>query len=240
MNLTGKRIQYSYFSCLFTWMAAGYGERAVEPRLRPSRGLSGVLREVCVARQYASRYSARCSHASSSWFSSRIISNISCSWIGGEENVQIFTTGGCYLCRFTRVFDIFTYRGTLRKFLSCNKLHVQVFALRLPSWFDQPLEDLWEGRTDEWTNGRSSSSKTQGNISNYGNEHQPHRPTVPLSKTSHTLTATQCTLSPSPLPLNYSCSPNITAALSMRVWKMRLSFQKIKPAQVITRLSLLL
>lgn len=35
----------------FTWMAAGYGERAVEPRLRPSKGLSGVLSEVCVARQ---------------------------------------------------------------------------------------------------------------------------------------------------------------------------------------------
>lgn len=31
----------------------------------------------CVARQYASRYSAMCSHASSSWFSSRITSNMS-------------------------------------------------------------------------------------------------------------------------------------------------------------------
>lgn len=31
----------------------------------------------CVARQYASRYSAMCSHASSSWFSSSITSNIS-------------------------------------------------------------------------------------------------------------------------------------------------------------------
>jgi len=32
----------------------------------------------CVARQYASRNSAKCSHASSNWFSSRITSNISC------------------------------------------------------------------------------------------------------------------------------------------------------------------
>lgn len=64
-------------------MAAGYGERAVEPKLRPNSGLSGVLSDVCVARQYASRYSARCSHASSSWFSSRIISNIS--WGGRTE-----------------------------------------------------------------------------------------------------------------------------------------------------------
>lgn len=37
-----------------------------------------------------------------------------------------------------------TYRGTLRQFLCCNKLHVQVFALRLSSGFDEPLEDLWE------------------------------------------------------------------------------------------------
>lgn len=110
--------------------------------------------------------------------------------------------------------------------------------------WDFPLDLISRWRTcekDGWTNGRSSSSSnTQGNISKYGNEHQPQRPTVPLSKTSHTLTARQCTLSPSPLPMNYSYSPNITAALSMRVWKMRLSFQKIKPAQVITRLSLLL
>lgn len=74
-------------------MAAGYGERAVEPRLRPSRGLSGVLSEVCVARQYASKYSARCSHASSSWFSSRIISNISWGGKGREESVAAAAYG---------------------------------------------------------------------------------------------------------------------------------------------------
>lgn len=66
-------------------MAAGYGESAVEPRLRPSSGLSGVLSDVCVARQYASKYSARCSQASSNWFSSRIMSNIS--W-GGKEREE--------------------------------------------------------------------------------------------------------------------------------------------------------
>lgn len=85
-------ITLNFFPLLdvLTWMAAGYGERAVEPRLRPSRGLSGVLSEVCVARQYASKYSARCSHASSSWFSSRIISNIS--WGGKGKR------GECSCC----------------------------------------------------------------------------------------------------------------------------------------------
>lgn len=93
LNELSKKREYKttfYFFPLsdkFTWMAAGYGERAVEPRLRPNRGLSGVLSEVCVARQYASRYSAKCSHASSSWFSSRIISNISWGGKAREESV---------------------------------------------------------------------------------------------------------------------------------------------------------
>lgn len=46
----------------------------------------GLLRRICggdftcgcVARQYVSRNSAKCSHASSNWFSSKIRSNISC------------------------------------------------------------------------------------------------------------------------------------------------------------------
>lgn len=58
-------------------IAAGYGESAVDPKFRPRRGVMGVLLVVWVARQYASRYSAKCSQASSSWFSSKITSNIS-------------------------------------------------------------------------------------------------------------------------------------------------------------------
>lgn len=46
-------------------------------RLWSSKGLRGVLPGRWVARQYTSRYSAKCSHASSSWFSSRMTSNIS-------------------------------------------------------------------------------------------------------------------------------------------------------------------
>lgn len=46
-------------------------------RLWSSKGLRGVFPGRWVARQYTSRYSAKCSHASSSWFSSRMTSNMS-------------------------------------------------------------------------------------------------------------------------------------------------------------------
>lgn len=35
-----------------------------------------------------------------------------------------------------------THRGALREFVRCHHLHVQVFALRLPPGFHQPLEHL--------------------------------------------------------------------------------------------------
>lgn len=67
-------------------IAAGYGESAVDPKFRPRRGVMGVLLVVWVARQYASRYSAKCSQASSSWFSSKITSNIS--WSQQQSSVH--------------------------------------------------------------------------------------------------------------------------------------------------------
>lgn len=37
-----------------------------------------------------------------------------------------------------------TYRWTLCKLVPCHHLDVEVFALWLPSRFDQPLKDLWD------------------------------------------------------------------------------------------------
>lgn len=90
--------------CLIRWLcspeiAAGYGDSAVDPKFLPRRGVMGVLLVVCVARQYASRYSAKCSQASSSWFSSKITSNISgghCASLSAATN----WTFKCLLCDF--------------------------------------------------------------------------------------------------------------------------------------------
>lgn len=35
-----------------------------------------------------------------------------------------------------------THRGALREFVCSHHLHIQVFALRLPSGLDQPLQHL--------------------------------------------------------------------------------------------------
>lgn len=96
-HIMTKKIFFSHFQlqsfvsrlatcrwALTTWMTAGYGESAVELKLRPGVVLS---EGACVARQYASRYSARCSQASSSWFSSRMMSNISCRGANGQARV---------------------------------------------------------------------------------------------------------------------------------------------------------
>lgn len=41
-----------------------------------------------------------------------------------------------------------THRGTLSQFVCRHQLDVQVFALRLPSGFDQPLKNLQDRRSD--------------------------------------------------------------------------------------------
>lgn len=126
-----------------TWMATGYGARAVEPRLRPSRGLSGVLSEVCVARQYASRYSARCSQASSSWFSSKMISNISWDERRKEERVSEAAfrfpprTKCLLVCCCKSHFKGHSQRDTERVFRLRQAAHSSVcFGISLEIWSD--------------------------------------------------------------------------------------------------------
>lgn len=41
-----------------------------------------------------------------------------------------------------------THWGALREFVRCHHLHVQVFALRLPPGFDEPLEHLRAGHLE--------------------------------------------------------------------------------------------
>lgn len=66
-------------------------------------------------------------------------------------------------CDFSKKLSfhvLLTHRGTLWQLFGCNQLNVQVFALRFPSGFDQPLQNLWETHTQSKQTGDDKTLKT--------------------------------------------------------------------------------
>lgn len=152
------------------------------------------------------------------------MSNISWGWKGKRED----TWSWCWHMgvSFATVCLTFTHRGTLCQLFSRDELHVQVFALRLPPWFDQPLENL---RGNAYT----IEEKKKGKCLQLWNEYQLQR--LAARQTSHAR-ASFINISSRTI---YNRSLNITAAAFV-FGRGDYIPQEIQPAQAMTRLPLLL